>query len=564
MLARPHLNAWRLALLCATCLAGQCSGGGAADGVTSGPTCDELCGAAAKCSEPPESAAACHTLCDGQRATYNQTAWSAYSACVDSSACQSVDDCMQEAVAATPDAPVDNFLREICGWAVGCAGGLLTEDKCVDMFRDIGDEDAGADASSPWDFVRLLRGSLVSCISGCIRGLSCGETDFGAASAMCASRCDLDGLGVFGSDGTGGTGDPTCEEEHGDCGAHGQIMENEYGGCDCKCDDTYVVTNWVCEPGCQQTGCGGHGECDAMHGTCNCDDGYYATPGVATGACTPRPRYVSFGTTEDSGCAVRDDGAVECWGNSSDAVQEIPEPNEGFVNIAMGSSALDSSACALRDDGDFVCWGGIAQPDRTLVPRLLSISLNDDHACGVRPDKSVYCWGFDAHGVTSPTDRENYDAVAIGDRIACGIHVGGALACWGDDAVVSQMPAGIDDAEQVCANSGGACVRRQNGAIECFGFASYASMKVPTPNSGFVDVTCGGYHACAVRDDGIPTCWGNDIFIGQLVPPEDRRTGYTDLEAADDHTCGLRDDGSLSCWGRSTYNEAPENRTAHY
>lgn len=530
------------------------------DGVTSGPSCDEVCEAAASCGEPPASPGECWARCDAQRAHFNKSAWAAYSGCVTAGACESLDACTQEAIAASSAAASDAFLREICDWAVDCVGGVWTQSECVQMLSGLGaDEDAGAgDASSPWDFVRLLKSSSVSCVSGCIRGLSCAEADFGAAGMDCAQRCGLAELGNFGS--SQPPVDESCEAQHGSCGDHGQIQQNEFGGCECLCDDTYLSSNWVCVPDCEQTGCGGHGTCDPS-GTCNCEPDYYATPGAVSGGCTARPYYVDLATAEHASCAVRDGGQVECWGDSLDAVvEELPDPNEGFVSVVMGSSPIDSSACALRADGEAVCWGAIAQPDARLAPGFLALGVYDDTGCGVVLDGSLYCWGFSPYAVTTPPDAAEYADVAIGDRIACGIRRDGSLQCWGDAAIVNEIPE-IPNAVQVCGGSGGACVRRADGSIECFGFGSYVGMDVPAPNQGFVDVSCSGYHACALRADGTPACWGLDALV-ELVPPSDRATGYADLEVVDRHSCGLRDDGSIACWGSDTYNQAPAMRTA--
>lgn len=546
-------KAWLVGFLVA------CGGGGSGPGgVTSGASCDELCGAAAACDEPPASAAECDVRCDAQRGHFHQAAWDAYAACVSGAACESPDACIEEAILASSPAASDAFLRDICDWAVGCAGGAWTHEMCVDMLGSLGDdEDAGAPSSGPWDYVRLLKGSSVQCVSGCIRRLSCAEADFGAAGYACAQDCGLEALGAFGE---APAMDPTCEQEHGDCGDHGGIVENEFGGCDCVCDDGYVSSSWVCVPGCAQTGCDGHGSCDPS-GTCVCDEGYYAVQSATEGGCVALPTYVDLATAERTSCAVRDSGEVECWGDTSDAVLELPDPNEGFTSVVMGSGPIDSAACALRADGTAVCWGNVLAPDERLAPDFRSLSLEGDAGCGVLLDGSVSCWGFSAYGITTPSDPAGFVEVARGDRMACGIREGGAVECWGDATVVGEVPTDIDDAEQVCAGSGGSCARRADGSITCFGVGSFVGMEVPPPNEGFTDVTCGEYHACGLRADGTPACWGIGAIV-ELAPPADRASGYTKLEAGREHTCGLRDDGSIACWGRDTYNQAPEERTA--
>jgi hypothetical protein len=542
-------------------------GGGGSDAITSGPSCGELCSAAMHCSTSTD-AASCKAQCDEQRAVWNATAWSAYTQCVTGSTCQSLGACMQEAVAATSAAPLESFLGEVCDWAVGCAQGVLSKSQCVTMFRNLGSSDSDAGGASPWDFVRLVRASALSCVSGCIRKLSCTEKDFGGASNDCARSCGLGPLmgtdqsssssssSSFGSSNSSSAGS-SCVEQHGDCGAHGKMVENQYGACECQCDADYISVSYVCMPGCQQTGCAGHGDC-GPNGVCDCETGYYATPEIASGACSLRPYFVALATAELNTCAVRNDGAVECWGDASGALIKLPDSNQGFVQVAVGGGAGNSDACALRKDGSVACWGNITQPSVALV----SLSLDDDAACGVQPDASISCWGFDPFGATSPPALSGYSAVALGGQLSCGVHLDHSLACWGSSAAVAKVPANLKDVAQVCARSGTACARHDDGSVECFGFGGYVSTEVPAPNAGFVDVTCGDYHACALRQDGTAVCWGEIGLPAGAQIPAGEESGYTDLEAGYEHTCGLKQDGSVACWGTNTYGQAPSQRGA--
>ena len=53
----------------------------------------------------------------------------------------------------------------------------------------------------------------------------------------------------------------------------------------------------------------------------------------------------------DLSCALRSDGAVECWG------KPLPDgsalPGGSFVGVTVGGE----HACALGTDGAPVCWG---------------------------------------------------------------------------------------------------------------------------------------------------------------------------------------------------------------
>ena len=68
----------------------------------------------------------------------------------------------------------------------------------------------------------------------------------------------------------------------------------------------------------------------------------------------------------------------------------------------------------------------------------------------------------------------------------------------------------------------------------------------PVPTAGFVDVSRGYDHACALHSNGSITCWGrNDV--GQATPPTSGR--FIAISSEYKGTCAVRDDGAVMCWG---------------
>ena len=64
--------------------------------------------------------------------------------------------------------------------------------------------------------------------------------------------------------------------------------------------------------------------------------------------------------------------------------------------------------------------------------------------------------------------------------------------------------------------------------------------------TGFVAISAGGVHACAIRaGSGEIACWG-DNYAGQLNAPAGR---FSAVSIASDYTCGLRESGAIECWG---------------
>ncbi len=87
-------------------------------------------------------------------------------------------------------------------------------------------------------------------------------------------------------------------------------------------------------------------------------------------------------------------------------------------------------------------------------------------------------------------------------------------------------------------------------------------------------ITAGGYHTCAILDDGSVRCWGYNAY-GQLGDgtTTNRNTptalsswpsGRTAVAITADgggHTCAILDDGSVRCWGWNDYGQLGDGTT---
>ena len=122
-------------------------------------------------------------------------------------------------------------------------------------------------------------------------------------------------------------------------------------------------------------------------------------------------------------CAVRERGAVACWGwnrhgqlgdgagGYGSAMRSRPAPVPGLTG-ASGVVAGTMNACAITD-GDVHCWGnrwlehewpGPDANNLTPVPvpgavGARSISMGSGHACIIQDDGEVRCWGGNRDGL---------------------------------------------------------------------------------------------------------------------------------------------------------------------
>ena len=203
----------------------------------------------------------------------------------------------------------------------------------------------------------------------------------------------------------------------------------------------------------------------------------------------------------------------------------------GGERIVSDLSAVDISkggghACAITDNGSIICWGWNHRGQ-------LGTGSSGD------PDK-------DSEGLPTPTPTaslgEGRTAISIsaGRIHTCALLDDGSVSCWGDN---------------------------YDGQV---GDNSTTNRYVPTPISSLGDgrtavaISSGGWHTCAILDDGSVSCWGQNSN-GQLGDgSDDERNVPTPISSLGDgrtavaissgahHTCAILDDGSVSCWGQNS------------
>ena len=238
-------------------------------------------------------------------------------------------------------------------------------------------------------------------------------------------------------------------------------------------------------------------------------------------------------------------------------------PHSGRVILSVGEGATGVSAggqvsCSTDGGGIATCRGanqygqlgdgtttGRSTPAPVKGTGWKTISTSGATTCGIKTDGTLWCWGlnnFAQLGVNTSSPRTKPVQVAPGQvwkQVAtswfntCAIDTTGALYCWGQNL---RGAAGVGRTS------------RYVGTPQLIG----------SPTDGWVDVSSGGWHTCAVRGDGSLWCWGQNSF-GQVgtgkdgiqAAPAQIGTGSSWMKVSTSwgHTCGVTTTGELWCWG---------------
>ncbi|MBL8775026.1 MAG: carboxypeptidase regulatory-like domain-containing protein [Acidimicrobiales bacterium] len=315
-------------------------------------------------------------------------------------------------------------------------------------------------------------------------------------------------------------------------------------------------------------------------------------------------RVVSLGAGLSHTCAVVDDGSVRCWGQDEDGkLGNSTAPEQGdpatappvdLGGVAAGSvDAGYDHSCAVLVDGDLRCWGRSRSGDLGLgttdtigddeavasVPPVdlgpgrtaTAVAVGLAHTCALLDDGSVRCWGAGAHGenglgtgiaigddetpaAVPPVDLgpgRTAVALAASYHTTCALLDDGSVRCWG---------VGQDGLLGDGAGAGDGVI----GDDETPG--SFPPVELGAGRTA-VAIGAGGWHTCAVLDDGSMRCWGlsdrgqlgygttatvGDDETPAAAGPVDLGTGRTavTVDGGQQHTCAVLDDGSVRCWGQ--------------
>ncbi|CAA9512474.1 MAG: hypothetical protein AVDCRST_MAG53-2656, partial [uncultured Solirubrobacteraceae bacterium] len=263
-------------------------------------------------------------------------------------------------------------------------------------------------------------------------------------------------------------------------------------------------------------------------------------------------------------CALLPSAGVRCWGYGADGSlgygnratigdDETPaaagpvELGAGRTGVAL--SAGDFHTCALLDDGAVRCWGfggdgrlgtasnaaiGDDETPASLSPvdiggRAKAITAGGNHSCAILDDGNVRCWGF---GLDGQLGYGNADYIGDNEApsVVAPVKLGAGRTARAITAGRLHTCALLDDQTVRCWGANG------NGQL---GYGTRESVgENETPDAvgpvklgrPAIALSAGGFHTCALLDDGTVRCWGFGL---------DGRLGYNNNDnVGDDESPG--------------------------
>lgn len=288
--------------------------------------------------------------------------------------------------------------------------------------------------------------------------------------------------------------------------------------------------------------------------------------------------------------------SVSCWGanehgqlgNGTRLSATNPVAVTGIAAV-KDLTAGDHFACVLDASNDTYCWGenqegqlivSSRSDQLTRIPtgasKSASIEAGANNLCLLKVDATVTCYGDTSSGqsgylLSSKVPLTNATVssgsiISTGLSTTCLISTSGNLQCWGD--LVPVIAAGLTFTS-VSVGDSSACAVSSTKKIFCWGSNTAGQLgnnttrtsleisEIYLVGANFSKVAVGYRHACAVTEDGLSYCWGDNSrqqlgFVGadSRIPKAVPGIGTAALVSSGDyHSCVIQNAGSVTCWG---------------
>ena len=230
-------------------------------------------------------------------------------------------------------------------------------------------------------------------------------------------------------------------------------------------------------------------------------------------------------------CGLHTGNVLQCWGGNSHLQGGVPDQTSVTCNFPAGCrpdlhpipgefiavSAGAYHSCGVHTSNRVICWGDNTEGQVDQPPgEFLSVSAGFQHTCGVRTDNTAHCWGRDLAGETAAPGG-SFVTVSAGSSFSCGLRTDGQVECWGHDGEGQSSPPGSAGSGSGSGSSGTGSSGTGSSGTGSSGTGSSGTGSSGSGSSGpagatsaigFIAVSAGDGHACAIRDDKTLACWG--------------------------------------------------------
>jgi len=276
----------------------------------------------------------------------------------------------------------------------------------------------------------------------------------------------------------------------------------------------------------------------------------------------PNSNFVMISATHGHhNLALKSDGSIVAWGDNSQGECNVPLPNSDFVAVSTGYNF----SLALKSDGSIVAWGenhagqcDVPSPNSGFT----AVTAGPDFSLGLKSDGSMVGWGYYASSiVASPNDKFMAMGAAYGSsavsRLILGLRQDGTIGKW--DGANEFLQTGLHNIVSISSGSQQVYAIDYYGKIfmtgECGG--NYPS-NIPQPNVGYLAVSGGRCHSVAINAERVPLFWGYNYLGEQNVPSPN--SGFIGIACGGDvGRLGLRADGTVASWAGYLFAPVPNS-----
>ncbi|MFQ6030013.1 MAG: hypothetical protein ACE5Q6_21275 [Dehalococcoidia bacterium] len=347
------------------------------------------------------------------------------------------------------------------------------------------------------------------------------------------------------------------------------------------------------------------------------------TQPTATPALIPEPEQVP--NLEATGisvglwhtCAITAERSLRCWGlnnygqlgDGTRTERARPVDVVGLDSEVVAVSAGANHTCSLTAEGGVQCWGRNSRNGFSVTPEkvesltsgVVALASGDIHNCALTVEGGVKCWGGNSNGQLGDgtnTDRatpvdvtglaSGVVAISAGSRHTCALMMAGGVKCWGQNGDAGRLGDGsttnriepVDVADltsgvaAVAAGGFHTCALTQEGSVMCWGSNNVGQLGDGTRRNRFIPgevtgltsevagIAVGGGHSCALTTKGGIRCWGANDFgqVGDGTPEVHRPLPVDVVDLTDQmtaialgarYTCSLTAAGGVKCWGEN-------------